>query len=237
MTRQEACAQGLSRYFDGRPCWNGHFSDRGVSHGKCLECKRLRSALDYQGNKEAKAAYSRKWVAENPNYFKERWRAIPLEERKQRKREWYKANQGHARAYSRRWTQDNSDRAKVQKRSYYQANKEKVKISNKRWTGANPERVRANMVVRKHRRRALERAVEGTHTAADIKALLVAQNHACTYCHIDLRKVKKHLDHILPLALGGTNDKTNLQWLCEPCNLSKGAKHPISYAQELGRLL
>ncbi|SEL31519.1 HNH endonuclease [Paenibacillus sp. OK003] len=33
-----------------------------------------------------------------------------------------------------------------------------------------------------------------------------------------------HIDHIVPLTMGGTNDPTNFQLLCDSCNLSKGAK-------------
>ena len=32
------------------------------------------------------------------------------------------------------------------------------------------------------------------------------------------------MDHILPVAKGGTNDDDNAQLLCAPCNQSKGAK-------------
>jgi hypothetical protein len=34
-----------------------------------------------------------------------------------------------------------------------------------------------------------------------------------------------HLDHVLPLALGGRDDMTNWQALCGPCNLRKGATY------------
>ncbi len=32
-----------------------------------------------------------------------------------------------------------------------------------------------------------------------------------------------NLDHIIPRARGGQNDPKNLRWLCDRCNLSKGA--------------
>lgn len=36
-----------------------------------------------------------------------------------------------------------------------------------------------------------------------------------------------HLDHVLPLCKGGTNDSTNFQLLCSDCNLVKGGR-PIA---------
>ena len=48
----------------------------------------------------------------------------------------------------------------------------------------------------------------------------------CVYCATDLTRLINqqnalHYDHIVPLAKGGMNDVTNLQLLCESCNLKK----------------
>jgi len=50
----------------------------------------------------------------------------------------------------------------------------------------------------------------------------------CQGCRTDLTGLlvvndKKQLDHMYPLALGGTNDPTNFQLLCERCNKQKAA--------------
>lgn len=45
----------------------------------------------------------------------------------------------------------------------------------------------------------------------------------CAKCHVVGPKDSVHVDHITPLARGGSNDRTNLQVLCRSCNLSKGA--------------
>lgn len=51
----------------------------------------------------------------------------------------------------------------------------------------------------------------------------------CQLCFRDLsglgRPVRDlHLDHIIPLAMSGSNDPTNFQLSCQECNLSKGGR-------------
>ena len=38
------------------------------------------------------------------------------------------------------------------------------------------------------------------------------------------RRVLLTIDHVFPVALGGTNDVANLVTACRPCNLAKGAR-------------
>jgi molybdenum cofactor biosynthesis enzyme MoaA len=42
ISRQEAKAKGLVRYSTGKPCLNGHLSERLVSKATCMECDRIR---------------------------------------------------------------------------------------------------------------------------------------------------------------------------------------------------
>lgn len=44
----------------------------------------------------------------------------------------------------------------------------------------------------------------------------------CAYC--GATDGDFHIDHVIPVALGGTNDLENLRVACSTCNLSKGAK-------------
>lgn len=71
----------------------------------------------------------------------------------------------------------------------------------------------------------------------DRREILALQNNKCAWCRANLRRAKIHTDHIVPLALGGRNGRQNIQFLCAPCNLSKGAKDPVAFAQECGRLI
>lgn len=61
------------------------------------------------------------------------------------------------------------------------------------------------------------------------RAVFFRDRGMCATCNRDLSGLvtvesPKHFDHIIPLAQGGINDVTNIQLLCEKCNLSKGRK-------------
>jgi hypothetical protein len=45
----------------------------------------------------------------------------------------------------------------------------------------------------------------------------------CAYCGATPPTVVLHVDHIHPVAEGGTNDIDNLITSCQPCNIGKGA--------------
>ena len=47
----------------------------------------------------------------------------------------------------------------------------------------------------------------------------------CQKCGKGAPDTLLHLDHIIPVANGGTNDITNLITVCDACNQNKGARH------------
>lgn len=100
-----------------------------------------------------------------------------------------------------------------------------------------PEKVEEQRLRQSRNRRARHAGAKGRFTAADVALISKAQGHKCAYCRISFKKTKPQVDHIQPLFLGGSNERTNLQLLCRPCNGSKGAKPPIVFAQQRGLLL
>lgn len=81
------------------------------------------------------------------------------------------------------------------------------------------------------------RQTVGHFTQADIDRILHLQRHRCAICRVPLRGKRMHIDHITPIARGGTHAPRNLQICCEPCNLKKGSSDPIAHMRKLGRLL
>lgn len=55
-------------------------------------------------------------------------------------------------------------------------------------------------------------------------SIFARDGFSCKYCGRQSDEVKLVIDHITPVAKGGTNDETNLITSCEPCNQGKAAK-------------
>jgi|SRR5271156_1096982 len=67
VTRAEAKAACLSRYFTGRACAHGHVSLRFTADGKCMACNRARRRAWHAANKEQSNAESLAWRRSNPD--------------------------------------------------------------------------------------------------------------------------------------------------------------------------
>jgi 5-methylcytosine-specific restriction endonuclease McrA len=166
-----------------------------------------------------------------------------LEDVKEKNRIYNAAHRAESTTRSALWCKNHPERSKEIKRNWRINNPEKGKA----WAAANAEKVR--LIKKKSRitkpesgrsatrnRRARLRGNGGTHTANDIERLMRLQRGKCVYCLVSIRRTF-HVDHIIPIKLGGSNAPENLQLLCAPCNQTKNAKHPIDFAQERGLLL
>jgi hypothetical protein len=58
--------------------------------------------------------------------------------------------------------------------------------------------------------------------------ILRRDNHTCRYCGRTAPNVPLRVDHVVPVALGGTDDPTNRVTSCEPCNNGKSSTVPDS---------
>ncbi|MBS7805540.1 HNH endonuclease [Rhizobiales bacterium TNE-4] len=62
---------------------------------------------------------------------------------------------------------------------------------------------------------------------------LQAKGH-CAQCSIKITPGKRwDLDHVTPLSLGGSNDTTNLQVLCQACHTQKTKSDVSTHAKTL----
>jgi HNH endonuclease len=62
--------------------------------------------------------------------------------------------------------------------------------------------------------------------------VLARDGNACVYCTAALSEDTFVLDHLVPVAKGGTNKKHNLVAACEVCNRRRGDSDPIHFLRE-----
>lgn len=149
---------------------------------------------------------------------------------------WRESNRERVRAKELARYKKNAEKIRERKRAaqrvYRSKHPGRVKESFRAWAKNNREAIK----VHQRRRKARLLAAPGSHNAADIRFLLESQRYKCANCKTSVRKIR-HVDHIIPLARGGSDDWKNLQILCPRCNCSKKAKNPYDWAHENGRLL
>jgi 5-methylcytosine-specific restriction endonuclease McrA len=149
------------------------------------------------------------------------------------------AHREQAKARARAWRRNNPERARDRDRAYYQANKHrwpKRSTEQRRQTDrayrlrrrdeareymaayylANP----AKFIEYSNRRRALKRAAEGSARADQILARINYYGGKCWMCGAPWQEV----DHVKPLAKGGSNWPANLRPICCSCNARKKAR-------------
>lgn len=103
ITRQEAIAQGLRRYFTGKPCKHGHVAERSTHKRRCVGC----AAAD------SKARYHAK-LKHDPGF---------MAEARQRAAAWFHDNHDHALQTRKDNYLANRDARREQKKAYYCENK------------------------------------------------------------------------------------------------------------------
>ena len=198
--------------------------------------------------KARKAAYMLEWRAKNREHIRQyenarHARLRDLQYRQQRARlkrapESKRAKmRGYQREWMRKWRAANPERVKAMKRRYRAThrvrelarrrelarlpeNKLKTKQGYKRW--AQSELGRSYFKERDHRRRARMRFVETGSCLVKIRELRKAT--ACHWCGTKLDAIT--IDHVIPIARGGSHTPDNLVAACLRCNSSKRERLP-----------
>jgi len=147
-------------------------------------------------------------------------------------RKYREADPQRHRDSSRKWAAANLDRVSENNRNWYKANKDWAAHQNRNWQKVNSEK--RNVI--NQNRRARVRGNGGKLSHNIVQRLMVLQKGKCACCGKSLSK-GHHLDHIIPIALGGMNTDNNVQLLRPKCNLSKGAKDPVDYMRTKGKLI
>lgn len=136
--------------------------------------------------------------------------------------------------YHKNYHQRHSERERVYRRIYRATHQEHIRQYAKRYRQTHAHEKRVQTLTRIARKK----QAPGSYTAQQIRDLYQRQHGCCYYCKTKFGKGKNayHMDHIVPLSRGGTNDIHNIVLACPPCNLKKGGKLLHEWI-EGGRLL
>ncbi|MBR8182106.1 HNH endonuclease [Burkholderia ambifaria] len=237
ITRAEAKAAGLKRYFTGEPCKNGHISEFQVSSNGCCECNKIKKKAEYQENLEASRAARRTYYAANAERVREknnRSRIKNCETVLAGKKAWYnrvkQTPEWQAQQKAKR--EANKEAKRAYDKQYAIANSAKKVERAKAWTKANPDKRAAITFSYDGRRRSQKE--QGDSTAA-IREWVKATKKVCYWCSAKCAD-DYHVDHYQPLSKGGEHRISNLVIACPTCNLRKNAKDPLEFAASMGRL-
>lgn len=177
------------------------------------------------------------------------------EKRRAYQAEYYRRNKDKMDGSSKRWREENAlaskkhgatyrdknpEKEKERLRRYREKNRETINAKAKERRKANPEKVKE--IDRRSKRNNPETVLKSyakrksygdlSLPKGTIATMMARQNGKCNACGRCIRK-KRHVDHIVALAKGGTHEISNLQLLCVPCNCAKGAKDNDQFLAEL----
>jgi hypothetical protein len=187
-------------------------------------------------NRDRKNANLRKWFKENPEKAREydrkkkikhaarikayqkQWVESKREELSAKAKIHYQGNKLKAIARASARYKEKRDEIRAATRAKYALNVEFFRERTRKWRSENLDKA----IVTEARGKARRRNAPGTFTVADIRAIWERQKHL--------------IDHIEPIARGGSNYPENLQVLCRTHNLQKTSLDPYHFAQRVGRL-
>jgi 5-methylcytosine-specific restriction endonuclease McrA len=215
-----ARAQGEKQFHSGSRCVQGHDGPRWTSNLICVSCQQSHARRYYVANR-AKVA---KQVREYERTHKEKTRRWS-------RSKYLKRRPKMLAAIAERYRADPEYRARRNRQTTA-------------WKGEHPEavciirrRYRARHASQLRGEESRRRALKAGATVGPPKLLGEFERWArsapsvpCYWCGRRTRPKKRHLDHIIPIALGGVHSIGNLCVACPGCNQRKHAKMPEEFS-------
>lgn len=172
----------------------------------CKICQYKVNAEYRKANKEKVASKMKEWYVKN----KERMHKYHKEYRENNKKE--------RNAACKKWSLDNKEYLREYHKKYYEEHRDHKKEIVKKYRKENPDKVQVARYIRNER----VRNNGGSVTAKEWIEIKKLYGNKCLCC--GKTNIPLHIDHVIPLSLGGRNSIENLQPLCKSCNSRKNAK-------------
>lgn len=228
ISRSEAKAKGLLRYFTGKPCKHGHVSERRVINLCCMQCDIERQKKYREKDKERVLERQRSSRAAN------------IEAARARENAYNKQNREKRRAYSREYRKKNKEYFLAYNQEYYRRNKRAILDSNNEYNRTR-RKTDPGFRMMESMRKMLARVMERRDTALPGRTeSIVGYTRNELVAHLESQFLEGmswsnygewHIDHVIPIdhfIKSGESDPAvinaleNLQPLWAQDNLSKG---------------
>lgn len=206
-----------------KPLYDYH-NDKTKKDGKtssCKECANIRAKEWGENNQDKVRKNKRAYYERNTSKVKESaqiWRIKNPESYRRSVRKYLSKNRFILRLRSRVKYWNNKEKELKKYAEYREKNRDLCNTRVRNSQKKNPLRLR----LQNHKRR--DRSGNGKISVKRIHELFVLQAGSCVYCNVELSSY--HVDHVKPLAKGGTHTDDNIQLLCPTCNRKKGSKYP-----------
>lgn len=129
---------------------------------------------------------------------------------------WRDAKQ--IRAYMEEYARRNKEKLNKKHREWAVRNHEKRLNSQRKWREANKDKIATHAQARR------VHLSDGSFTAEEWQEIKARYAYTCLRCGRKEPEITLHIDHVVPLVLGGKHNAANIQPLCGPCNSAKHAK-------------
>lgn len=188
---------------------------------RCKECERKRNRERsqtaeykeytrryYQDNQEVIKARAKKWYYDNPDRVRET------------RQEWQRANRDSINAKAREERRLNGDKMRAREERYREQNPERIRAIKRKWKKNNPD---ADRNYRERRRMRLYGS-DAPAQKIDRNKVIERDNAICHLCWMPCELEDIHLDHIVPVAKGGSHTYNNIAVSHSWCNQRKADK-------------
>lgn len=207
------CTCGTIKPFED---FNRHARSKDGRQPTCRECQRSKRVGWYEANREREIAKSREWNLANPERVRANDAARDPEKRRRNNRETYGRNGHKYRAAMHERRASDLDAFRERERQWRAVSKESIAERKRAYREVNPN-VRIQERANGLRRHA---ATKGGPGGMDLLAKFDYYGGLCWICGDNASA----MDHVKPLAAGGSHILANLRPACTPCNSRKRAR-------------